>query len=70
MKQVPMQPKPVKLVIGQPWNIEVKGSMVEQDKGIVIKLNDWKFLVLAFALSAIPYTVFHFTVKLALNLFG
>ena len=70
MAQKPTKPKSVTLRIGQPWNLEVKGEMEEQDKGIVIKLNDWKFLLLAFALSAIPYTVFHFTVKLALHLFG
>lgn len=69
MKQEPVR-KSVKLMIGQPWNLEIKGEMVEQDEGIIIKLNDWKFLVLAFALSAIPYTVFHFSVKLGLHLFG
>lgn len=70
MTQKPGRSKPVKLMIGQPWNLEIKGEMVEQEKGIVVTFNDWKFLVLAFALSAIPYTVFHFTVKLALHLFG
>lgn len=69
MKQEPIR-KSVKLKIGQPWNLEIKGEMVEESKGITIRLNDWKFLAFAFALSAIPYTVYHFTVKLALHLFG